>query len=122
MENSNPKIRYLDLWKDICFYDIYQDRINFENYVLYLVKKYNVDLDTLLIEIKNVRSQAMEKISKHHEEQKNVPLIFQIECEEESIRTIIEHNRRREEIKEEIFNEAEPTKSLLKTINEIKAR
>ena len=54
MENSNPKIRYLDLWKDICFYDIYQDRINFENYVLYLVKKYNVDLDTLLIEIKNV--------------------------------------------------------------------
>ena len=113
MENK-ATIAYLNLWKDICFYEAYMDIIAYEEFLIYLSNKYCTDIDTINITIEEVKREANKRIKEHHEKEKEYQPLFKTECEEETIKTVIEYNRKREEIKESIFDES----SL--TINEIK--
>ena len=112
--SDKAAIVYLNLWKDICFYEVYMDIIAYEKYLIYLSNKYCTDIDTINITIDEVKREAIKRIKEHHEKEKEYQPLFKTECEEETIKTVIEYNRKREEIKESIFDES----SL--TINEIK--
>lgn len=90
---------YLEIWKDICIYESYNDILVYEKYVEYLANKYNVDINTVLFLIEETKKHAEENIKKCLEEQENSIKLYRREPKEESIRTIIEHNRKIEESK-----------------------
>ena len=102
--NDKTEITYLNLWKDICFYETYKDKILYEEYLIHLSNKYSVDTNTIIIKINEVKKEANKKIKEYHKRQKDYQPLFKTECEEEKIKTIIEYNRRRREIKEEIYD------------------
>lgn len=99
METTNSEITYFELWKDICFFDVYSDRVDFKKYIIYLSQKYNVETKIILSEIKKVRREALEKIKNHDKVQENYPPIFKTASEEETVLYEIEYNRKRDELK-----------------------
>ena len=82
-------ITYLDLWKDICLYEVYIDMISYEDYLIYLSNKYCTDIDAIVTKIDEVKRKANERINRHHEKQKDYQPLFKTESEEERIKTII---------------------------------
>ena len=121
MENK-ATIAYLNLWKDICFYEAYMDIIAYEKYLIYLSNKYCTDIDTIIIKIGEVKREASKRIKKHQENEKEYQPLFKTECEEEKIKTIIEFNRQREEIKERVFDESSLTINEIKKLGFLKTR
>ena len=115
-------ITYLDLWKDICLYEVYIDMISYEDYLIYLANKYCTNIDDIVTKIDEVKKKANERINRHHEKQKDYQPLFKTESEEERIKTIIEYNRSREELKEGVFDESPLTFSEIKKLGFLKTR
>ena len=120
--NETEEMNYLALWKDICFYEVYSDIITYEDYLIYLSKKYCIDIDAITIKIDEVKNKANERINRHHEKQKDYQPLFKTESEEERIKTIIEYNRSREELKEGVFDESPLTFNEIKKLGFLKTR
>lgn len=118
MKENTLKLPYYELWKDICFFDVYQDCINFDCYIKYLSNKYNVSTNEILLEMDKAFDIAFNNIKRHHLEQEDILPLQRTECEEESIRTLLEYNKEREEIKEE-FGDTNNTKALIRSINKL---
>ena len=118
MKENNLKLPYLELWKDICFFDVYQEYINFDCYIKYLSNKYNVNTNEILLEIDRVYGIALNNIKKHHIEEESLLPLQRVECEEESIRTLLEYNKEREEAREE-FGEEPSSLTLIRSINRL---
>ena len=115
-------ITYLDLWKDICLYEVYIDMISYEDYLIYLANKYCTNIDAIVTKIDEVKKKANERINRHHEKQKDYQPLFKTESEEERIKTIIEYNRSREELKEGLFDESPLTFNEIKKLGFLKTR
>ena len=115
-------ITYLDLWKDICLYEVYIDMISYEDYLIYLANKYCTNIDAIVTKIDEVKKKANERINRHHEKQKDYQPLFKTESEEERIKTIIEYNRSREELKEGVFDESPLTFNEIKKLGFLKTR
>ena len=115
-------ITYLDLWKDICLYEVYIDMISYEDYLIYLANKYCTNIDDIVTKIDEVKKKANERINRHHEKQKDYQPLFKTESEEERIKTIIEYNRSREELKEGVFDESPLTFNEIKKLGFLKTR
>ncbi len=104
--SDKTSITYLNLWKDICYYEVYMDKIIYEDYLIYLSKKYNIDTNTIIIKIAEAETEGNKRIKEHHKNQKDLKPLFKTQCEEEKIKTVIEYNRRRNEIKEKMYYES----------------
>lgn len=117
---NKTELNYFDVWKDICFYEVYMDKISYENYLIYLSNKYCIDLEILILKMKEVKNEAQKRIQEYHEKQKDYQPLLKTECEEEKIKSIIEYNRKCEELKEDISGECSLTINKIKKLGFLK--
>ena len=114
--NDKKVINDYKLWEDICFYETYKDILSYDSYINRLVSKYELTKEEIIKKIKEVKEKSQKRIQKHLEREKEYPNLFKSSSKEETTKIIIENQKRREEINNELFDESQPTINKIKSL------